>query len=312
MIITELYHGQGFGNQLFAYVTTRMIAHKKGFEFGFSGLENFGDRRFNDKGIHFMDLDLGNPVIGGSSPPGGPPTELPKGIDNYYVEYRHGLHTDSRLNCDIRLTDKNLFNISDNTKIDGIFQSEDYFYDEINLVREWLKIKPEYEHFDTYGDNICIINFRGSDMVGNPGCWLPRSYWLNAIQKIIEYNPKMEFAIVTEDINTANQVLPEYPAYHESVAWDFVAIKNAKHVICSTSTFACWPLWLSTTLEYCIVPKYWNDFNRSQGWWSLGCSIYSYPTYYMDRQGKLFTPDECRVEWENYKKETNIYEGDDL
>ena len=24
----------------------------------------------------------------------------------------------------------------------------------------------------------------------------------------------------------------------------------------------------------------------------------------------LFTPDECRVEWEEYKKTTNIYEGD--
>lgn len=310
MIITEFYHGQGFGNQLFAYVVTRMIAHRREFDYGFAGLENFGDRRFNDKGIHFMDLDLGLPVIGGSSHPGGPPIKLPEGIENYYQEYRHGLHTDSRLNCDIRLTDKNLFEVDDNTKIDGIFQSEDYFYDEIDLVRSWLKVKPENEHYDTYGDNVCIINFRGSDMIGNPGCWLPRSYWTNAIQKMIEYNPKMEFAIVTEDVKTANQMLPEYPAYHESVAWDFVALKNAKHVICSTSTFACWPLWLSETLEYCISPKYWNDFNRSQGWWSLGCSIYSYPTHYMDRGGNLYTPDECRVEWEEYKKVSNIYEGD--
>lgn len=318
MIITEFYHGQGFGNQLFAYVVTRMLAYKLGYDYGFCGLENFGDRRFNDKGIHFMDLDLGSPVVGGSSPPGGPPIELPNGIQNYYVEHSHGLENgrnmygNPSLGVDIRLTDKNLFKIKDNTKIDGLFQSEDYFYDQIDLVREWLKIKPEYEHDDTFGDNICILNFRGSDMIGNPGCWLPRSYWDNAIRRMIEYNPRMEFAIVTEDIKTANQVLPEYPAYHESVAWDFVAIKNAKHVICSTSTFACWPLWLSKSLKYCIVPKYWNDFNRSNGLWSLGCSIYSYPTHYMDRQGKLFTPDECRVEWKQYKKTTNIYEGEDL
>ena len=257
-----------------------------------------------------MDLDLGHDVIGGSSPPGGPPDELPEGIDHHYFEYRHGLHTDARLNTDIRLTDKNLFKIKDNTKIDGIFQSEDYFYDKLDLVKEWLRVKPEYEHTDTYGDNICIINFRGSDMIGNAGCWLPRSYYNNAIKAMLAHNPKMEFAIVTEDVATANQVLPEYPAYHESVAWDFVAIKNAKHVICGASTFACWPLWLSENLEYCVAPKYWFDFNRSQGWWSLGCSIYSYPTHYMDRQGKLFTPDECRVEWEEYKKTSNIYEGD--
>jgi len=310
MIITELYHGQGLGKKLFAYIATRMIAHKRGLDFGIIGRENLGDPRFNDKGLYFMDLDLGKEVFGGSSPPGGPPTKLPDGIDNYYVEHRHGLHTDSRLRTDIRLTDKNLFDVLDNTKIDGIFQSEDYFYDEIDLVRQWLKVKPEYEHMDTNGENICILNFRGGDIIGNAGCWLPRSYWTKAIDAMVKYNPKMEFAIVTDDVEAANSMLPEYPAYHENIAWDFVAIKNARHVICSTSTFACWPLWLSETLEYCIAPKYWFDHNRSQGWWSLGCSIYSYPSHYMDRQGKLFTPDECRVEWEEYKITSNIYEGD--
>lgn len=310
MIITELYHGQGLGNQLFAYVITRALAHKLGYEFGIAGVENLGDPRFNTKGLYFMNLDLGKKVIGGSTPPGGPPNSLPNGIVNYYREYRHGLHTDCELGTDIRLTDKNLFNISDNTKLDGIFQSEDYFYDKLDLVKDWLKVKPEYEHFDTNGENVCILNFRGGDIIGNPGCWLPRSYWQNAINEMVKYNSKMEFAIVTDDVAAANQMLPEYPAYHETIAWDFVAIKNAKHVICSTSTFACWPLWLSETLQYCIAPKYWFDYNRSKGWWSLGCSIYSYPTYYMDREGKLFTPDECRVEWEQYKITSNIYGGD--
>ena len=310
MIITELYHGQGLGNQLFAYVTTRMLAHKLGYEFGITGKENFGDSRVNNKGFYFMDLDFGKEVVGGSSPAGGPPIELPKGIHNYYIEYRHGLHTDFKLGTDIRLTDNNLFKISDNTKIDGIFQSEDYFYDRIDLVREWLKVKPEYEHMDTNGENVCILNFRGGDIIGNAGCWLSRSYWLNAINNMVQYNPKMEFAIVTDDVAAANTILPEYPAYHNEIAWDYVSIKNARNVICSTSTFACWPLWTSETLEHCIAPKYWFDYNRSRGWWSLGCSIYSYPTNYMDREGNLFTPEECRVEWEEYKKTSNIYEGD--
>ena len=30
MLATEFLHGQGLGNQLFAYVTTRMLAHKLG------------------------------------------------------------------------------------------------------------------------------------------------------------------------------------------------------------------------------------------------------------------------------------------
>ena len=78
MIITELYHGQGLGNQLFAYVTTRMLAHRHGYEFGISGRKNLGDPRFNSEGLYFMNLDLGRDVIGGYSPPSGPPDSLLK------------------------------------------------------------------------------------------------------------------------------------------------------------------------------------------------------------------------------------------
>jgi hypothetical protein len=95
------------------------------------------------------------------------------------------------------------------------------------------------------------------------------------------------------------------------VAWDYVAVKECQkrhlHHLYISPAF---PSGHPKTLEMCIAPKYWFHHNLSQGWWSLGCSIYSYPTYYMDRDGKLFTPDECRVEWEEYKKTSNIYDGD--
>jgi hypothetical protein len=58
MIMTEMYHGQGLGNQLFCYVTTRCIAADKNVEFGLKGLKNLGDRRYNDKGLYFMNLCL--------------------------------------------------------------------------------------------------------------------------------------------------------------------------------------------------------------------------------------------------------------
>ena len=295
MLATEFIHGQGLGNQLFCYVTTRMLAHKLGYDFGIGGLRNAGDSRVNKKGFYFMNLDYGK--------------EVPDGLTRY-DEYRHGAFTDSWIRTDIRLTDKNLFSISDNTIIYGNLQSEEYFCNRLDLVKEWLKVGQEYEHMDTNGKNICVMNFRGGDMVGNAGGFVPRSYWLKAIDNMLQYNPSMEFCIVTDDVKTANAMLPEYPAYHEDVAWDYVAIKNARNVICSTSTFACFPLWTSETLEYCIAPKYWFHHNLSQGWWSLGCSIYSFPTHYMDRDGKLFTPEECVIEWEEYKKTSNIYEGD--
>ena len=281
MLATEFLHGQGLGNQLFAYVTTRVLARRLGYDFGIKGLQNAGDSRVNKKGFYFMNLDYGK--------------EVPDDLEIYF-EHRHAIHTDEYLRTDIRLTDRNLLSIPDNHLLHGIFQSEDYFYNEIDLVKEWLKVRIMYEHDDTNGKNICVLNFRGGDMVGNAGAFVPRTYWENAMEHMSQYNPNMEYCIVTDDVKSANRMLPDIPAYHVDVAWDYVAVKNARNVICTTSTFSCFPLWTSKNLEMCIAPKYWFHHNLSQGWWSLGCSIYSYPTYYMDREGKLFTPDECRVE----------------
>ena len=292
MLATEFIHGQGMGNQLFAYVTVRMLAHRLGYDFGIEGLRCAGDSRVNKKGFYFMDLDYGKEV----------PDDLTR-----YDEYRHALWTDEWLRTDIRLTDKKLLKIEDNHIIYGNLQSEEYFGDRLDLVKDWLKVKPEHEHMDTNGKNICVLNFRGGDMVGNRGAFVPKSYWDQAMQHMVEYNPNMEFCIVTDDVKTANWMLPDIPAYHVDVAWDYVAVKNARNVICTTSTFSCFPLWTSETLEYCIAPKYWFHHNVSQGEWSLGCSIYNYPTHYMDRFGNLSTPDECKTEWEIYKVQSGIY-----
>ena len=79
MLITELYNGQGLGNQLACYVTTRVLAMDLGYDFGIMHPERF-------KGADFMDLDFGHQVVGGFGPEGGPPIELPNGIQNYVRE----------------------------------------------------------------------------------------------------------------------------------------------------------------------------------------------------------------------------------
>ena len=45
-----------------------------------------------------------------------------------------------------------------------------------------------------------------------------------------KYNPNMEYCIVTDDVKSANRMLPDIPAYHVDVAWDYVAIKNAYYL----------------------------------------------------------------------------------
>ena len=59
MIGTELLKGQGLGNQLFCYVTTRCIAMKQGRDFSILGSETLANNIHSSCGLYFMDLDFG-------------------------------------------------------------------------------------------------------------------------------------------------------------------------------------------------------------------------------------------------------------
>lgn len=298
MITTEFYHGQGFGNQLAVYVTTRAIALHNGYEFGFTGLENFGDRRYNDNGVYFMDLDLGLPVDSSN-------------IKNYYKEKEFRIklntsHHDTTIGCDIRLLDYDLLNILDNTKIDGIMQGEDYFYEYRNQIKQWLKLKPEYDNYDITSDDICVLNIR--DYEGDSSLFLSRDYWVRAIYHMLNLNPNMQFLVITESPEMAKRLLPEleHNVYHFDVGRDYATIKNARWLILSNSSFAYFPAFTNEEARLIIAPKYWSRHNISNGFWSCGYNI-SRKFTYMDRNGLLQTYDECMREFEIYKKETKLY-----
>lgn len=298
MITTEFYHGQGLGNQLFVYVTTRAIALDKGVDFGYTGLENFGDRRYNDKGLYFMDLDLGKPVNRDQ-------------IVNYYKEKEtriktNSSHHDATIGCDIRLIDNDLTKIPDNCKIDGIMQGEDYFYHRKKEIIQWMKLKPEHDCKDFVSDDICVINFR--DYKGNSELYLERDYWVMAIYHMLNINPNMQFLVITENPSVAKEMLPELSdnIFHFDVGKDYSIIKNARWLILSNSSFAYFPAFTNQEAKLIIAPKYWARHNVSNGYWSCGYNLYR-DFMYMDRNGNLQTYNECLREFEIYKQITKIY-----
>lgn len=59
IIATELLKGQGLGNQLFCYVTTRALAYSKGYDFSILNREIFANNIHSNKGMYFMDIDCG-------------------------------------------------------------------------------------------------------------------------------------------------------------------------------------------------------------------------------------------------------------
>jgi hypothetical protein len=295
MIVTELYNGQGLGNQLWSYVVTRTLALDKGFDFGIMSPEKF-------KAADFLKLDFGKEVVGGSGPEGGPPLTLPIGIDNYYLEKDIWYE---KYKCDIRDYDPELLNIKDNTKIEGYFQSENFILHRRNEIKDWLRVDNDFECYDFSSDKICILNIRGGEYKGNNDLILPRKYWLDAIKNMQQIKNDLEFIIITDDIKYTKKLLPQYKSYHFSIGKDYSIVKNAKYLILANSSFSFFPAWTSDTVKYIIAPKYWARHNISDGFWACSFNLYQ-EWMWQDRNGEIFNYDECYLEYEKYKIDKSI------
>ncbi len=296
MIVTEIYNGQGLGNQLWCYVVTRVIAKNKGYDFGIKSPEKF---KCND----FLSLDFGRPVVGGTGPEGGPPHTLPEGIQHYYRERKitHPVN-----GVDIRMYDQNLVNISDNTKIDGIMQDEQYIIHRKDEIREWLRVKKEYECNDFSSDDICVINFRGGEYVHIKNVFLLQKYWDDAIAQMLKINSRFRFIVITDDVVTAKKFFPNFDVFHFNIGKDYSIINRARYLILSNSSFAFFPAWLNENLKFCIAPKYWSQYNTSDGFWGCSYNITA-GWHYLDREGKLQDYNSCLKELKEYIANNNSY-----
>lgn len=302
MIGTEFFYGQGLGNQLFCYVVSRCIALDRHAEFGTVGQEFFGDRRYNQKGPYFMELDLGRSVCR-------------EDFQRTYEEkssrlFLNTCEHDCLNGCDVRLYDPEMAAAEDGTLLLGVMQAEDYFSRHREEIRQWLKVKPEFDSYRFSQDDLCVINMRGGEYVGLKELYLGREYWLKAMEYMRALNPDMRFVVITEDVKAAKTILPEVEAYHFDLAGDYTAVKNARYLILSNSSFAFFPAFTSETVKRIIAPKYWARYNVSDGYWSTGQNIYS-GWEYLGRDGMLYSADECRREFQNYIIQTRLYERTD-
>ena len=290
MITTEMYEGQGFGNQLWSYVVTRVLAMDKKLNFGIQNPHKF-------KGVGFLNLDMGENVAGGDGPQGGPPYKLPEGIKFYYSEkvIRH-----PKNDFDIRTIDRGLDDLVDGTKIDGNFQAEEYIEHHKDEIRSWLSYQRVDLDIDVCGENICVINFRGGEYKGNASIYLRRKYWRDAVQKMKMIEPNMVFHVVTDDPEAAKRFFPKYDIRHYGIHGDYQAINSAPYLILSNSSFGFFPAWLNQNLKVCIAPKYWAAHNFSDGYWSCSTNI-TRDWIYLDRNGTEFSYDECISELQKFK-----------
>lgn len=283
MIVTEFYPGQGLGNQLWSYITCRVIALDKGYAFGIESPENF-------KGIQFLQIDFGQHIIPGENLPKEERT-LPSGIDFHYSEKQT---FDPSSGMDISDQDPMLYSIADKTKISGNFQNEEFIRHRKTLIREWLQFDKSLEHKGYANDNICVINFRGGEYLHTKKVFLPKSYWSLARSRMLTINPSMKFIVVTDDPSLAKKFFPAGEILDVPIWEDYLAVLTAKYLILSNSSFAWFPAWLNENVIFAIAPKYWWGFNGNNKW-SCAYNITSEWTY-LDLNGQFFSYFECLSE----------------
>ncbi len=306
MVGTEFLRGQGLGNQLFCYVSARCIAEDLGYEFGTAGQEQLAVNIHSKKGMYFMDMDLGACISGNCGKNAENRIENKKEDFCIYHEKEERLYLktcahDMLHGCYVAGADEDIYKIGDGTLLYGNLQSERYFAHHREEIKEWLKVKEEYDSHEYTRDNLCIINIRGGEYTDNRPLFLRRKYWLDAMKNMRAIRADMEFMTVTDDVEAARRILPEVEAYHFDLAGDYVTLKNARYLILSNSTFAFFPAFTSETVRAVIAPKYWARHNVSDGYWASEQNIYE-GFQYQDRSGKLFSAQECRQELLRYRQ----------
>ena len=241
MIIGLFHPGSGLGNMLHRYIMLRCLALDKGLKFGMVAPENF-------KGKDFMNLDMGEPV------PFKYHTEMPAG--KVVVECDWRVFEENNLgNSDYDW--KGINSIEDNTIVDGEFQGEMYFYHHLREIKQWLKVKLWHAPPD-----LCVINFRGGEYKYFPELYLMKDYWDLAISKMLEIDPFMKFEVHTDDPVEAAKFFPEYNIIH-NIGQNWRAVRFARYLILSNSSFAILPAILNKNAKKIIAPKGWNKRNTS-------------------------------------------------
>lgn len=233
MIYGIIHKGSGLGDQLFSYVATRVRAADLKVPYGFIGKEFF-------KGSGFMNLDWGHETS-----------------FEYHIEEPSGkvVLKNPRKLYELNQPSFNPeFNfIPDECIIDGYgAQDIKYFEHRLDEVREWLKVEPL-----DLPDDLCIVNFRGGEYRAIPELYLPKEYWITAMDLIKD----KKFFFHTDDIKAVEDMFGFGTSVCQDIANNWRSIRYAKHLIISNSAFAILPALLNENVKEVIAPEYWAGRN---------------------------------------------------
>jgi hypothetical protein len=174
--------------------------------------------------------------------------------------------------------DENILNTPDDVLLDGYWQSEKYFKDIEDIIRQEFSLKNQSGHIykeflkSIANTNSVSVHFRRKDYVEDKKtreyhgiCSL--EYYYTAIKKIGETIKNPHFFIFSDDIEwPRNNLKLNYPLTFVSDnnltdCQELILMSKCKNHIIANSSFSWWGAWLSDNPKKIVIaPKKWfND-----------------------------------------------------
>jgi hypothetical protein len=287
-IFTELYQGQGLGNQLWVYAATRSIAQQLNLPFFIIGQDNFKANDFlnieSEIGISKKDADK---IIN------------TKSFKTYYEQ----LYFDPDLKYLSSDFDNKILELEGVVKIEGHLQSEKYFFNDVERIKNYLHFKENEGLSFLVPKNTCVINLRGGEYKRHTSFLLPETYWISAIKNAKEIWGVDDFIVVTDDYRYAKSIFPKYEIISDSIEKCYKTIYTSNHLIVSNSTFSYFPIKTSKIFKKVIAPLHWGRFGNNFKRWASPANFYT-DWLWQNANGEIITLERAS---DDYKKTINEY-----
>lgn len=268
MILTELYDGQGLGNQLWVYATCRSIAEELQVPFSILGRERF-------KGSGFLDVEFGETGHrGGES------------------VLHERMFYDPELDYISSAFDGRVLQLRGPTRLEGLYQSERYFFGRIERLQSYLPVNPACLAGTPVADDLCILNIRGGEYKRHKRLVLPKSYWEAAMRNMTTRTGIDRFMIVTDDPRYSRALFPQIDVLQAGIGECYAALYNARQLILSNSSFSYFPAKTGLPKRLVIAPRHWARFGNEQSRWASPANLYE-AWEWQDAQGGLHSHADC-------------------
>ena len=292
MLNISFKDGQGLGNQLWNFAVAKSLSEKLNLE-----LNIYDFRKFKGKG--FLDLDNEN--------------NFEYSINEYKFSkdieiFNERIFYDSELKYISSDYDERLLKIKKETILEGLFQSERYFFGDLKKLKRYIKLNLKIKEENKIEKDICILNIRGGEYKRHKNFILPRDYWIYAMKNYNNMFNINKFLIVTDDYRYAKKLFPKLKIIHGDIGKCYASIYNSSNMILSNSSFSYFPCKTGINKRV-IAPMYWSRPNNKYERWVSPCNIYE-GWLWQDIKSNLKTYDEClkiaNKTSDYYKKEFNV------